>query len=189
MRKITNFLEGVGIFLLLSLFAFQAHAIFTDAGTSNVVDKTETVRRKDPIDINVFNSSVETMPSGSIVIYDTASDNGVAVTAHATNGIEGIPAACVTVNLIEARKQGKCRIYGYHPGVRYSPYLGGTTATAGFPMYVGPVPTRVTSYDSPKGATGAPGTSMPNNFLPAKVGTFLDTVTGTSNVEAFIQIN
>lgn len=183
-------MEGFGIFLLLSFFVFQGHAIITDPNTSGYVDNTGTVINKDKIDIRVFNNSVQTIPSGSVVIYDTASDNGVAVTIHETNGVEGIPAACVSVNLIESKKQGLCRIFGYHPGVRYSPYLAATTATAGFPMYVGPVPTRVTSYDAPRGGTASVGLkAAPSNNNIFKVGTFLDTVTSTQNVEAFIQVN
>ena len=180
---------------LLMIFTFFgismiANAIITDPNTSNYVDGTETVIRKDAIDIRVFNNNAQSMPSGSIVIYDRASDNGVAVTLQSTNDVEGVPAACVTVNEISSKKQGLCRIWGYHPGIRFSPYLG-TSATAGFPFYVIRFATYATSYNANRGAVtdGVTGIlASPSNYNLIPLGHVLDTTSGTQNVEAFINI-
>ena len=177
---------------LFFLFSFQTQAIITDPNTSGYVDNTGTLIRKDQIDIKVYNNFGNSIASGSVVIWDTSSDNGVAITLPSTYSTEGIPAACVTVNEIADKKMGSCRIWGYHPGIRYSPYLGATTATAGHPIYLGQVPSRVVSFDRTKeGATaslGGVGVAPPNNYNIVPVGILLDTVTSTQNVEAFINV-
>ena len=166
------FTTGLGLFTFFGPIP-ETQAIITSP-MSNAVDAIGTQTRKDKVFITVKNTSGGTLASGSVVIWDTAEDNGMGVTTTTT---QGNAAACVTESSITSNALGQCQVYGYHAGIKYSGDAGTTghvvTATAGKRIYT----SQIAGYASGLATEFASGSA---------VGVWYDTTTASGNFEGFV---
>lgn len=175
---VEKFMKLLSLAFLSFFFMSQTFAIITNP-MGSYMDNAGTVIRKDAIFIKVKNNSGASMTSGSVVIWDTAADDGMGVTNTATFG--AYP-ACVTVGTLAASAIGQCQIYGYFSGARFTPSPAGGpgfgNGVAGAPIYTSPSAGVGLALVSPSVASG-------NHF---SYGIFLDAPSSTTNTEIFIRL-
>lgn len=183
MKKLITFITFLAICLSLAVFAENG-----PFGRSRTLDGTGSV--KGPADnffINVRNVSGVDASNGSVMVMNTATDNGYEVVMSASAGAVPI---CVMAEACSENDICSCQTYGLHTSVDLdttnlnsgASSVSGGVATAGQQAFIGE---NLRGWVQSEKFASVAATDRP-------IGIFMDTTahgtTSSGNVEVFIQL-